>query len=429
MTQGETGDSDQCRQCSAALVAEEGQRPWCERCEWNLDAFEPVAGSWLVRSVSRADRRAGFRADRWLAKLSVADDAIGRPRIGYLFLCAVSAVLLLLPLGLLVGGLWLVVTTFFLPAILLGLLFIAIAYGLRPRLFSLRALLRGRYRVDPQRAPALHALINEVAERTGAPRPDVVVLDESWNAGAAVVGVRRTRVLILGIPMLVALRRPELVALIGHELGHLHHADSLRNLLTQPARTTFGLLSQAVRPPRGDVHERDLEGIATLAYTLWQLVGGALSWLFFMVHLGLNLVDSHDGRRAELRADLLAARAAGTTAALELVDALALTPILAPLVAPTGNVGGALRQWRTDIERTRERNQERVSRLRQLSIRTSASLFGSHPAPGRRHQVLAARPHVQAAVVLTESRAELLDEEIKPYVEAMRKRLADLYEL
>ncbi|WJK40661.1 M48 family metallopeptidase [Solwaraspora sp. WMMA2056] len=406
----------------------DGLRPWCQRCEWNLDDIGPVDGGWLARSVTRIDRRAGLRADRWLAERSVADP-VSRPGAGQLFLCAVSAIIVLLTVALWAVGLWLVFASGFFPAILLGVALVAVGYGLRPRLSSVRRTLRGRHRLDPAQAPALHALIHEVADRCGAPRPHIVALDEDWNASVAVVGFRRTRILTLGTPLLVALRGPELVALLGHELGHLLHQDSRRILLTQPATSTFGLMAVAVQPPAGDAHDRDVEGVYALFYTIWQLVAGALCWLLFIVHLGLNIVDAHDRRRVELRADLIAARAAGTTGALALLDVLAQLPLLVPYLAPTGNVGGALRQWRTDIMRARERHEERLPLLRQLSIRSDAALLASHSAPGRRHQVLSGRPPQEPSVVVSEADAARIDAEIAPYVEGIRRRLADHHEL
>jgi heat shock protein HtpX len=417
-----------CPRCHVALVAIDAQRPWCARCEWNLDDGAPVEGGWLARLVTRADRRAGFRADRWLARQAVTEP-VGRVGTGFLFLCAVSVVVVLFALGVLVAGLWLVFASGFFPAILLGLALVALAYALRPRLSSVRRFLGGRHRLEPDQAPTLHALINEVADRCGAPRPHIVALDDDWNASVAVVGFRQTRVLTLGVPLLVALRGPELVALLGHELGHLLYQDSHRSRLTQPATSTFGIMADAVRPPAGDAHDRDVAGVYALFYTVWRLAAGTLFHLLLVVHLGLNLVDARDRRRVELRADLIAARAAGTSAALALLDVFAQLRLLTPYLAPTGNVGGALHQWRTDVMRARERHQDQLPLLRQLSIRTGAALLASHSAPGRRHQVLAGQPHQDPCVVLGEADAALLDAEIAPYVEAIRRQLADYYEL
>ncbi|WP_158566230.1 M48 family metallopeptidase [Micromonospora craterilacus] len=421
---------DSCPECASADLAQvAGQPPWCGRCEWNLDATIPSHGDGrFVRSIVRLDRRAGFRADRRLARSSVTESATrSRPTPAFLVLSLISVALVLLPVGALGAAVWLLVrggTPLILPLLLLG-----VAYALRPRLGSVRRITRGAYRLTRQRQPALHRLVARIADSVGAPVPDIIVLDRDWNAAAAVVGLRRTRVLVLGIPLLVALRPQELVALIGHELGHFRWADSRWRLLTQPARTFFGALSTVIRPARGDAHDRGLEGLAALSYTIWRLVAGALSWLLSVVHLAMNTLDAWEGRRAEVRADSMAARAAGTTGALSMIDLLALSPVLAPLIAPNGTPGAAMDMWRRDVAATREDHAQQLPLLRQLTIRQQASLLASHPAPGRRHQVVAGMAYQDAVVVVTDGEAATVDAELQPYVEALRKQLAEAYEL
>ncbi|MFF5215905.1 M48 family metallopeptidase [Micromonospora sp. NPDC000442] len=418
-----------CPDCaSTELRTVVDQPPWCGRCEWNLDVAASGAAGRLGRSLERLDRRAGFRADRRLAHMATqlgASHSWLTP--AFLLLGLVSFALVLLPLGALAAAVWLLING--VGPLILPLLLAAVAYVLRPRLGSVRQVVKGAYRLTPQRQAALHRLVERVGDSVGAPKPDLIVLNDDWNAAAAVVGVRRTRLLLLGVPLLVGLSPQEMVALIGHELGHFRWADSRRRLLTQPARTFFGMLATATRPPHGDAHDRDVAGIYALFYTLWQLVGGAVSWLLFVVHLLMNTLDAREGRRAEVRADAMAASAAGSTAALSMIDVLALSPLLAPLVTAHGTPGVAMDVWRRSIATTRAEQVVRLPVLRQLTIREHASLLASHPAPGRRHQVISGMPHQDASVVVTPDEAATLDAELRPFVEALRKQLAQAYDL
>ncbi|MEU8611264.1 M48 family metalloprotease [Actinoplanes sp. NPDC048791] len=310
-----------CPECAGDLTVFEDAAPWCGRCEWNLDAFAPVDGGWAARAVARLDRRAGFRAGR--ALVALGESAVSRrATAGFVVLVAVSV---LLTAGLLVTagiGVWLIATGRLLPPILLGGVLIGLAVLLRPRLGRLGHAVDGGWTLPADSAVA--ALVSRIADATGAPRPHVIVADLRWNASAAVVGLRRTRVLRLGVPLLLALDDQHQVAVIGHELGHLKHDDSLRTLVTMPARTVFGRLAQYTTLPPGDAVDRGLEGVLALAYSAVQLVMGTLSWLFWTLHLGLHLIGAAEQRRAEIHADLIAARAAGHRAALESLDVLAL---------------------------------------------------------------------------------------------------------
>lgn len=156
------------------------------RRSWNADplawAGSPTGSAGSTAAPASADRRL-------TEAYPGQDDKPRRFDLGESFLVLASAVLVVRLLALLALGVWLVVASGFFPTIVLGLLFIAAVYALRPRIGSVRRFLDDCHELSPTQAPALHALINEIAERTGAPAPDIVALDMDWNAGAATVGV------------------------------------------------------------------------------------------------------------------------------------------------------------------------------------------------------------------------------------------------
>lgn len=84
--------------------------------------------------------------------------------------------------------------------------------------------LRG-YRLTPEDAPELAADIERLRIAAGAPELDEVVIDSDFNAGASsepkwfgLAGHRHT--LVIGLPLMRALDRNELSAVIAHEFGH-----------------------------------------------------------------------------------------------------------------------------------------------------------------------------------------------------------------
>lgn len=374
--------------------------------------------------MSTLDHRAGFKADAALATgFAVEDLSRRRLRAGQLFLRGLSAALLLFPVGAVVTAGWVLIAQGR-RGILLAVPLLVVAFVLRPRLPSARRLRAHRYRLEPSQTPALHGLIHQIADATGAPRPHEVLLSREWNAETGTAGLRRRRMLSLGIPMLVSLTPQEMVALIAHELGHLRHQDTLRQTLTQPACTFFGRLARLVRPP-----SLARVGILNPIMALWYLVGVPIAWLLWTVHLGLNILDARESRRAELRADLLTAEAAGTIAALGLADRLAVAGLYAQGIGGTVPKGAAVSAWRKRANHVWEQHHLDLRRYRQLSIREQASLFASHPAPGRRHQVLSGIPFRDPAVVVGEAQAARIDAELSPYAEALLSNLAERYEM
>ncbi|SNT64148.1 Zn-dependent protease with chaperone function [Asanoa hainanensis] len=415
--------TDRCPTCNIPLAVAEDEPPWCSHCEWNLDTLAPIEGAtWFWRSIRTRDHRAGFRSDRLLA----SGAARGRPWV-YALLVALSVALVAVPVTAFLAGLWLLIA----GPVALGLLLLLVAYAVRPRLGRVKKVLKGHYRVDADRAPALYGLIDRVATAVDAPRPDIVAIQPAWwNAGTTVAGLRQRRILMLGIPLLASLDRGEFVALLGHELGHFANRDSRRFLLTLPARVTFGHIARALRPSRVSGAERDLLGLQLIVFELWRLISGLLSWLSFAVHAAIQAAGSREDRHAEQRADLLAVKAAGRASTLGLFDAMAAFPLFHGAISGVARKGYAMAEWRARIAQNRARNDEgRTAVLRQLTIRTEASLFASHPSTGRRHQYVSTLPNSYATVTVTDTEWTTIVREVAPYAETLRNDLAEQYEM
>jgi len=105
-------------------------------------------------------------------------------------------------------------------AVMLALLFGVFWFKTRP--------IRGR-RVTALDAPELFAALAALRAKILAPRLHEVVLTDDFNAAASqaprlgVFGWHK-QVLILGVPLLAALSREQLLAVVGHELGHFSKA-------------------------------------------------------------------------------------------------------------------------------------------------------------------------------------------------------------
>ena len=102
------------------------------------------------------------------------------------------------------------------------------------------------YRVTRLADPALEARLLTLAGRAGVAAIGVWVLDQSRKsrtANAAVVGLGRTRRIILFDTLATGFREEEVAAVLAHELGHHVHGDLRRGLLVQGLLTlvTFAL--------------------------------------------------------------------------------------------------------------------------------------------------------------------------------------------
>ncbi|MBX6358080.1 MAG: M48 family metallopeptidase, partial [Micromonosporaceae bacterium] len=237
-----------CPHCSAGTVTVRDAVPWCPQCEWNLDCYEPARRppefGW--HCLDRWTHRVAYRLTRrQYAELS--GRTLDRPRASLARVVTVTVSVLLLAgvAALAALGVWLVLYDFPKLTIVPGVALLALVLVLRPRFGRLDRSARVLSRTE---APELFRLVDSVAAAVKAPAPDVVAVDESFSAYAAAVGIRRRRVLCLGLPLWGALHAQERVALLGHELGHFVNGDVRRGLLTQPAFTMLGSAADVVRP-------------------------------------------------------------------------------------------------------------------------------------------------------------------------------------
>lgn len=155
------------------------------------------------------------------------------------------------------------------------------------------------YRLTPLGDEALRARLLALAGQAGVPAVGVWVADQSRRsrtANAAVLGLGRTRRILLYDTLTASFRPEEIEAVLAHELGHHVHGDMRRGLLVQGALSLvmFWLTDRALHAGVG----------------VWGLSGPAdpagLAWLALVaVILGLVTAPLANGfsRLLERQAD------------------------------------------------------------------------------------------------------------------------------
>lgn len=334
----------------------------------------------------------------------------GRAR---LLLLAASVLLLAATAGIAGLGAWIIYTTWLSLATVFGVLLLLLGYVLRPRLGRLDP---DADRLEPGSAPAFFALLRRVADATGAPMPDVVLVDSRLNASASAVGLRRMKVLTIGLPLWAVLAPQERVALLGHELGHFVNGDVRRGPLTGVATRTLGELSLIFRPgaPSGD--SLLMMAADMLARAVLRVVhSGTVAAQVLLVWLSMR-----ESQYAEYLADDLAARAAGTEAAVSFFDLLARSETLDMYVRRDARAGLSPAAARASVAELRVADPV----VRQRSIREEVSMFASHPPSGLRARRITQLPPAAPAVPLTDADDTAIDAELDRRHASARREIA-----
>ncbi|MEQ1504461.1 MAG: M48 family metallopeptidase, partial [Myxococcota bacterium] len=195
--------------------------------------------------------------------------------------------------------------------------------------------------------PALHASIAEIADRVGAPRPRRVLLVPGVTAAVQYDTTLANLVrplrkdLVIGLGLVEACTRDQLVAVLAHEFGHFSQS-SLR--LGVWVYVSTGIVERVSATGAGDRLLRGMAGIdgrlAILAALIQLVLNGvraALGGLLWVVHLPARALS----REQELHADKVAVSIAGSDALIEALARLAQADAAfdAALLRHQGQVG------------------------------------------------------------------------------------------
>ncbi len=391
------------------MVSENDHAPWCPRCERDLEIFPPDPSlGWAKRRLAVWDTKLGFSLNRRLFK-ELSAQQVRRPRVTFSFFVVflLSMALLAGLVAAVVGGVWLIVHGTALTKAS-GALLVLVAYLLRPRLGRLKPWRDDYDEVTRAQAPQLFGFLDRAADTLGAKRIQRLFLSHEWNASVSKVGFRRTRVMMLGVPLWVCLRPQERVFVVGHELGHFINNDVRRGLLTAPACTVFAELADLVQPV--PTSEDDILTLVVKVFRVpFQL---ALFYLLIGIHLAVTMIAMRDAHRAEYWADARALDLAGGNA-VSALDMLAET--FSGIIGSRARAGLGYEGWAEAVEQTRAQRDGRLVRLRQLSQRVDASPLLSHPPAGLRHRMAVSQRFEDPKLVLTAAEAAAIDAELRRF--------------
>jgi Zn-dependent protease with chaperone function len=304
-----------------------------------------------------------------------------------------------------------VVTIIVAAVLLIVAFFVAPRFGRLPRQENVRL------RAD---APALFGLLDRIGAEIGARPVHAVVVTGAFNASYGTVGLRRRRVLELGLPLWDTLTEPQRVALLGHELAHGVNGDSRHGLIVGTSLSTLGRLHHALRPGGRD---HRMNYIVDLMARLLQRAVSSVVALVFRIQRATTL---RAGQRAEYLADDLAARVASPAAVTSMLDTLVTTE---------DSHAAAVRRYALNAQKTEfwddrrqalaglpERERER---RRRMAARQRLRVDESHPPTHLRIAVLRSRPDADPRIHLEPGEQDKIQTELRPDYARVAKELRE----
>ena len=225
----------------------------------------------------------------------------------------------------------------------------------------------GAREVSPEEAPQLHAIVDELAYRAGLPKPRVAIV-ESPSPNAFATGRDPNHSLVaVTTGILQILNRDELLAVLGHELGHVKNRDILVTSIAATVAGAITLLAQMMQFTAlfGGFGGRNSDGEGTNPLAALALI--------FLAPIAALVIQMAVSRSREYGADDAGAQIVGDplalASALEKLDAwsqrvpLPVNPAVAPLFIVNPLRGAFI----ASLFSTHPPIQDRVKRLRQMA--------------------------------------------------------------
>jgi Zn-dependent protease with chaperone function len=403
-----------CPNCANVIEAADNFPVWCVQCEWGLgDDETSSAGS--VRG--RLDRRSARMVETLYEEVSGKE--IHRPGwdlarvVSYLLALAVHAftVSLLLVAALLM---WKARNLF---TILIMLVLVLTAFAIGPRLGRIPKKNGDvRFRED---SPALFGLLDRIGAEMDARPVDAVVVSPTFNAAYGVVGLRRRRVLEIGLPLWDTLSGQQRVALIAHELAHGVNGDSRHGLIVGTSLSSLSRLHSAVLPGGGDARVNYLIDLIARA------IQGVAAWLIGLIFRLQKMITLRAGQRAEYLADRLAARVASPAAVQGMLDTLLTREDSHITVVRRQALPRTVAFWddhRQGIATLPELERER---RRRMAARRRLRVDESHPPTHLRIGALNGRPDGEPRIRLESAEQDRIQVELGPDYDRVAKDLRE----
>lgn len=399
-----------CPECGAEIRTDRRFVAWCAACDWNVDPGQPEAPTGRLEILRH--RLARQHGEKLLAE--VTTDGPLRPRRGATGALALTLALAVhgVTAALLVTGLLLVTLGWGSALPLLGAVCLVVTWALRPRFARLPGDEPVLRRAD---APELFALIDEIAGTMGTTGVHAVSVTDECNASVSTYGLRRRRLLSIGLGLWETLTTEQRIALLGHELGHYANGDTRRGLIIGNAIRSLDTWRYLLTPVE---HPTPVEAVCN---TLYLLPRSAVTGILMVLdHLTLRATQ-----RGEYLADSFAARCGSTEAAVGLMDRLLVSESVTATLLRESNT---LRSRRTGSPAGREAWDglwERLAahmdsipaseheRQRRRSALRGHSVDSTHPPTHLRRARLLATAALSASVTADAARRTAVQAELK----------------
>ncbi|MFN8446209.1 MAG: M48 family metalloprotease [Caldilineaceae bacterium] len=285
-----------CPSCGAEIPRYRDHVVWCKNCNWNLASpTSDKPQSRIEKLYERLGKRSSLRLHQQMMELSEVKHAPSSSRI--LAFIAATLVHIVTLLVLAVGVALLVLGFPNVVFMIVGALFLLLAWILRPKLGKMPSQILSR-----DRFPTLYKVIDEIADSLHAPHVAGIILTPDFNASFQQVGWKRSALVRIGIPLFAILDKEQQAAVLAHEIAHGVNGDPMRGLWVGSAVNSLFHWSYLLRPHQiWETPMRGLIGVMTsMLMVIVNLCLLGISNLLWYAAIGFINLIYYDSQRCRI---------------------------------------------------------------------------------------------------------------------------------
>jgi Zn-dependent protease with chaperone function len=408
-----------CPSCDSEIAVDEGYVSWCEHCSWNLKPYELDNNEKTL--ISSLFLRIGNKLGEGLYN-NIAKKKNLNPKLTVAKILAFLVSLLIHLISIInIFMVFYLLIQFGIniTTIILSLFFFSLAYLTLPRFQKIP-----KNAVKREQFPTLYKLVDDVAKAYGCKSIDALVIDNSFNAAYSKVGLKRKKVLYIGLPLFCILNSEEKIAIIGHELAHGINGDITRRLITTTALNTLVKWYEMTKP---EYILGEEEGYMKIIMLPVNLLLFCISRLILLVAFLLVFLVYNDSQRAEYLADYLSSTISGTDGMKGILNKLHYDHAYFIALQRTA-LGAKDTNFFTEIIRevltTPNKEIERIKRIERME---GSRLDATHPPTIYRLNFIDSLGDLSPTVFLSETESQRIDKEINSLAESLNDKLIDEY--
>jgi Zn-dependent protease with chaperone function len=267
--------------------------------------------------------------------------------------------------------------------------------------------------ITAEQAPELFRLLDALADLMGADRFLGVTLRPMDTAGVLTFGLRRRRVLLIGVPLWEVLAPQERLAVLAHEVAHSVNYDAEIGHAVSGALHTLRRWYALTHPLTLVTRNSRLRTSSVLDFVL--PIG--------LIHAGAVAMLRRSKPRAEYLADHLAASVASTDAVCSAFTRFPTSRAATAVLAAALRARVPSHPWRMVRDYAAALPEHERRRLALIEEREGMGVDSTHPPTHLRLRMLRERPALPARLTLGEEWSAAIDAELAPHAEALAARL------